>query len=406
MKKFALACYGVLGLPLAMSALPIYVQIPAYYTKQLGLPLAATGIVLFLARLFDTLQDPLLGRMIDRRQRRIGSWLWLGALLLALGFAGLWLPIFGASLWWLAAMLCLAYSAHSMLNIAYLAWGARLAEQGEAGLLGGAAWREGWGLLGVISASIIPLWLLQGSPAQVQQQLTWYALVFAVLLLLALVLLLRFAPSWQHTSQESAQDWRATLAQTGFRRLLPIYFINALASAIPATLTLFYIADRLEAGALGPYFLATYFLAGSCGLPLWVMLAKRWGAAKAWQLSMLLAIVSFVGACFLGRGDIVPYFLICFASGLALGADLALPPVLLAEVIPPQHACASYYGIWTLLGKLALAVAGLSLPLLAMLGYQPGVLAHTESLLLLYGFVPCIAKLLAFILLHRYAKSS
>lgn len=402
MKKIALASYGLLGLPLAMSALPIYVQIPAYYTKQLGLPLAATGIVLFLARLVDTLQDPWLGRLIDQRRQRLSLWMMSAGLLLALGFAGLWLPVLGASLWWLALMLCLAYTAHSMLNIAYLAWGARLAQQ----QLGAAGWREGLGLVGVIGASIVPLWLLQGTPAQVSTQLTWYAMVFAVLLALALWSLLRVAPRPSQIDDATPQGWRSSLSLLPFRRLLPIYFINALSAAIPATLTLFFIADRLEAAQYGPYFLATYFLAGSCGLPLWVWLGERIGTAKAWQLGMLLAIASFVGSCFLSGGDVLAYFIICFASGLALGADLALPPVLLASVIPQKHACAGYYGIWTLLGKLALAIAGLSLPALALMGYEPGISTHSISLVWMYGVLPCICKFIAFLLLHRYTKSS
>ena len=61
-----LAAYGALGLPLAMAALPVYVQAPAYYAGTLGLPLATTGVVLFAARLVDTVQDPWLGRWIDR----------------------------------------------------------------------------------------------------------------------------------------------------------------------------------------------------------------------------------------------------------------------------------------------------------------------------------------------------
>ena len=32
--------YGLLGLPLAMAALPVYVQIPAYYSSNLGVALA------------------------------------------------------------------------------------------------------------------------------------------------------------------------------------------------------------------------------------------------------------------------------------------------------------------------------------------------------------------------------
>ena len=86
-----LAAYGALGLPLAMAALPVYVQAPAYYAGTLGLPLATTGMVLFAARLVDTVQDPWLGRWIDRLAGagRLHGVLWAAAAGLALGFVGL-----------------------------------------------------------------------------------------------------------------------------------------------------------------------------------------------------------------------------------------------------------------------------------------------------------------------------
>ena len=61
MKAPALAAYALLGLPLAMAMLPIYVLVPNFYAADLGLGLTLTGTVLFLARLLDTVQDPWLG---------------------------------------------------------------------------------------------------------------------------------------------------------------------------------------------------------------------------------------------------------------------------------------------------------------------------------------------------------
>ena len=57
-------------------------------------------------------------------------------------------------------MLIVAYTAHSMINIAYLSWGARLADTSTSlaptsALLGAAGWREGLGLVGVIAAAFI-----------------------------------------------------------------------------------------------------------------------------------------------------------------------------------------------------------------------------------------------------------
>ena len=62
--------YGLLGLPLAFAALPLYVVLPHYYASDLGLPLAALGGLLLLVRLIDAAAEPLLGRWSDRLYRR------------------------------------------------------------------------------------------------------------------------------------------------------------------------------------------------------------------------------------------------------------------------------------------------------------------------------------------------
>ncbi|MBT9476980.1 MFS transporter, partial [Polaromonas sp.] len=58
--------YGLLGLPLAFVALPLYVILPNHYARAFGVPLATLGALLLGARLFDALIDPLLGRLVDR----------------------------------------------------------------------------------------------------------------------------------------------------------------------------------------------------------------------------------------------------------------------------------------------------------------------------------------------------
>ncbi|MDW5416459.1 MFS transporter [Iodobacter sp. CM08] len=223
--RWRMMAYGLLGLPLAMAALPVYVQIPAYYSSNLGLALASTGWVLFLARLVDTLQDPWLGRYIDRLHGGLNPWLIAGAVLLGLAFLGLWLPpvstaYLGA---WLAVMLVVAYTAHSMLSIAYLSWGARLSadeSNSNAALLGAAAWREGAGLLGVILASVIPSWILTRPVATIPSHLGRYGLSFAAILAVALFALIYYAPRWQRkVNQHSSwqQLWQTMQANQGFK---------------------------------------------------------------------------------------------------------------------------------------------------------------------------------------------
>jgi glycoside/pentoside/hexuronide:cation symporter, GPH family len=413
-QRWRYLAYGLLGMPLAMAALPVYLQVPAYYTTHLGLAIGSTGWVLFLTRLVDTVQDPWLGRCIDRLSGiRLQLWMIAGALLLGLSFCGLWLPPVwlrgnGTGLLvWLGLMLLLVYLAHSMLNIAYLSWGARLSSQTQ-GLLGASASREAAGLVGAIVASVTPSLIMAGA-VTVEWQLTIYAGGFAVVLGLAVAALLGFAPPWNRAvadpvqTSELAQQggWAESMAalsaNRAFRRLLLPYFLNAISVAIPATLALFFINDHLQAAAQSGALLALYFLSTAIGLPCWVLAARRLGVLQAWRLGMLLAMLAFSGTIFLQAGDVLLYGVICIAAGLALGADLALPPVLLAGMIDDDARTAAYYGVWTLLAKLALAVSGLTLPLLALLGYQPGMTGNS-ALAWVYAVLPCGFKLLALLL--------
>jgi GPH family glycoside/pentoside/hexuronide:cation symporter len=410
--RLSYLAYGLLGLPLAMSALPVYIQAPLYYTSYLGATLAGTGWVLFLARIVDTVQDPWLGQCIDKLHgARLNLWMMLAGVLLALAFCGIWMPpesvraSGGYLLAWLGAMLIVAYTAHSMLNIAYLAWGARLSED-AGGLLGASALRELMGLLGAVLASVIPGFIMV-SGARSQSGFALYSGAFAIALAASLAALLWLAPRW-HKVAAHAGGWRSAVAtmksNPGFRRLLLPYFLNAVSVAIPATLALFFINDRLQAQDYAGGFLATYFVSTAIGLPLWVVAAKRLGVLPAWRIGMLLAILAFGGTVFLGAGDVLLYGAVCVAAGLALGADLALPPVLLANVIGRHESTAAYYGVWTLLAKLALALSGLALPLLALFDYQPGM-SGSAGLGWMYAAVPCVFKLIALLLLKTAPAS-
>jgi Na+/melibiose symporter-like transporter len=156
---------------------------------------------------------------------------------------------------------------------------------------------------------------------------------------------------------------------------------------------------------LTAWFLIAYFAAGAAGLPAWVWLSRRVGKARAWFAAMILSIVAFVWAFFLGPDSVPAYFAICMMSGVGLGADLALPPSLLADVIDTDEARGAgrnegaYFGLWSLTTKLNLALAaGIALPLLQGYGYAPGADNPPQALFVLaavYALLPCGLKAVA-----------
>ncbi|WP_404300330.1 MFS transporter [Alicycliphilus denitrificans] len=403
--------YGLLGLPLAFVALPLYVVLPHHYATVLGLPLARVGALLMLVRLLDAAAEPLLGRLSDRLYqgplRAVLGVAGGSAMVQVLGLAGLFFPRVQepqALAVWMVAGLLLTCLAHSQLVIAHQAWGVRLG--GDALQRSRVvAWREGPGLIGVVTASALSV--------------AWGAgpmlAVFALALLvgwLALWWAPRPAPSASAPARPAALPWAAVwqpLVQAGFRRLLAVFLCNGIASAIPAALMLFFAQDRLQATqAQTALFLVLYFVCGALSMPLWLRAVRRWGLERAWLGGMLLAVACFGWTVGLGSGQAAAFAVICALSGMALGADLALPGALLARLVERHGAQGrsegAYLGWWNLATKLNLALAaGAALPLLQWGGYTPGTqdAQALQRLAWAYALLPCALKLLAATLLHR-----
>lgn len=397
--------YGLLGLPLAFVALPLYVILPNHYAREFAAPLAALGAVLLGARLVDAVLDPIIGRWVDRLFARstaaVLTAVAIAAVVLALGLWGLLFPPaavqaagVAALLVWAGAVMAITYTAYSVASVAHQAWGARLGGS-EAQRSRVVGWREALALVGVLTAAVLPGTLGLGVTVT----------TFAVLLALGWW---AWSRSVRPTASALASAARALpslspLSQPAFQRLLAVFVINGTASAIPATLVLFFVQDRLQATpAQEPAFLGIYFLFAALSIPLWVRAVGRFGLARTWLAGMALSVAVFIWAATLGTGDIVPFLIVCALSGIAVGTDLALPGAMLAGLIGQLgergQREGAYFGWWSFAAKLNLALAaGLALPLLGWFGYAPGA-RDAEALWALtvaYCLLPCALKLLA-----------
>jgi len=407
----ASARYGLLGLPLAFVAMPLYVVLPQHHAQAYGLPLAALGAVLLLTRLADAFIDPLLGRWVDRwlrRPQRALAVAGVAVAALSLGFVLLFHPPVRETvplLAWCAVTLILTFFAYSLSSVLHLAWGTRLGgDVAQRSRL--VAWREGFGLFGVLLANVLAT----------QAGMGWTSAVLTLGLLAGVWALSRGPRPVSAPTDPAAQvdptGWRALAHPwqgAGFRRLMAMFLVNGVASAIPATLVLFFIQDRLRAMDGAPLFLGLYFLMAALGVPLWVRLIGRVGPMRAWALGMLLSVLSFVGVLGLGEGDRGAYLVICLAGGFALGADLTAPGTLLTGVVQRAghtgQAEGAYAGWWQWATKLNLALAaGLALPSLQALGYTPGAQDPDalNALTWVYGGLPCLFKLLALLACWRW----
>ena len=438
LERADLARLGAMGFSLAFVALPLYVVLPHHYANAYALPLSWIGALLLATRLGDAFIDPWLGRCTDawfaQSHTRVLAWARACSVLLSAGLVLLFFPhallpapaspegLMGVASLALVAC-CLGLST---MSLAHQSWGARLGgnEDQRSRLVG---WREGLGLLGVICASVLSAAAGVG------------AMVAVFVLALALALWAwHHAPAPLHApaptsgpttahaqanpDAQSPPSTAAALApmhmgaplqQPLFRGLLAVFVLNGIASAIPATLVLFFVQDRLQAapGQEG-VFLAIYFCAAALSMPLWLSAVQRLGLVRCWLLGMVLAMGVFIWTLGLGAGDTWAFAWVCALSGLALGVDVIAPGALLTGVVQrlgqSQSHQGLYWGWWQVATKLNLALAaGLTLPALQWWGYTPGQhdAAGLWTLSCAYGLIPCLLKAAAALCLwlHRQA---
>lgn len=403
--------YGILALPLAFGGIPLYLYAPDFYATEVGLSLASLGALLLVLRLVDAASDPLWGWLTDHWPNRRTTILNIAFAAYLFGFVALFNPVEGAGMLWFAMAILFATCGYSLLVIQLNALGASWSSN-QLDLVGINSVREGFGLMGLIFAAVTPAILLNYfSKGQ--------AFTFITIALIALLILShRCLFSWlSHRNQTPTELSSTTKGYTRSaktviwpaRAFFATYGLSTLASACPAVLIVFFVRDYLDLEAWTGIFLILYFFSGIAFMPLWKLIAGRFGSTFAWAASMLLAIITFSGVLLLSAGDFLGFALVCFFSGMAFGAELVIPPTILAQYLHRSNALAQAgiaYSLLAFLSKLALALsAGLLFWILEINQFTPAAQNDESAKLMLlycYGLAPLVLKLIALFVLLTF----
>lgn len=411
MTRRQLILYSLLAIPLAFVELPLFVNLPKFYADE-GLNLAIIGYVLLGVRSLDALKDPILGYAADyfyktpqSRFRMIG----LFAPLLALGFYLLWNPPEGTSLvLWFALTLFCVHFADSAMIISYYSLGAEMAP-GYHERTRVTSFRESFRILGLLMAAVIPTLLVNASGRE--EGFHTFSLLFIGVLAGSYFLFLKSQPKiLNSTHVREGMTWRdmkLALQDRDFLWIAGLHMLNVFAFSCPTALFAFVVSDIVGEPSQEGFFLMSYFVSGIIGMALWNSVSKRVGKRQALLYSLLLSVLIFMIALFLKPHMIMPFYGICFFAGLSFGADLALPPSILADVIARQTHLTKppsgvYFGVWNITAKFSTALApGLIFPFLNYMGYEKGSTNLDALFYLLAAFtlLPAALKLLTAALL-------
>lgn len=406
--KSQLFAYGLPGMPLAILSLPLYIYLPTFYAEETLLSLTTIGLVLLFARLIDMITDPIAGWLNDHLPQRLNTFgkrkffILLGTPFVALGVLLLLNPNKQTSGLELFFYSIITYLGWTLINVPWQAWGAEISRDYHTkSLLSGS--REWFAVLGTITALSLPVLMGLGNDANATlNSLQNLILILLPLSILVLVLLVKEPTQMPHRQLKHMQLLGGLIApHPAVKKLLLPYFINSLANALPATLFILFVTHVLQAKEQTGLLLLIYFVSAMIGLPCWYLISKKLDKSRTWSIALIIAIASFLTVPFLSAGDVNWFIGICIISGFALGADVALPASIQADIAQQLENQGNaqtglLFGLWSLLTKLALALGvGIAFPLLELSGFEQTASSPDGllTLALLYAALPILLKI-------------
>ena len=403
LKISRLAAYGAVAFPLAGAFIALQVLVPTHYAELTTLSLSTIGTIMLVARLWDTVTDPLIGYLSDKTPQRFGRrriWVIGSVPLICLSIYFLFSPTKEAGIGYLLGWTLAIYVAGTMAIVPLNAWGAELSDDyRQRNRVTG--FRAAFGLTGTMAALLVPAVLDQGGAgdlAQTLQVVAWLAISTLIISSLLLFAVPDNNPTYLPKTQ--VKDALRLITQASpFRQLIISFLFNSAANAIPATLFLFYVTYVLKVPDLAGPLLFLYFICAAVSVPIWIRIGSRFGKHKTWHWSIVAACLLFIWTPLLGEGDLVFYMIIVFGTGITTGCDLIIPSSMNGDLVEWDAVHNSYrrpgmlFAIWGTTTKLSYALAiGIAFPLLDLFGFTPGESNSASALLalgILYG-TPCI----------------
>jgi GPH family glycoside/pentoside/hexuronide:cation symporter len=158
-------------------------------------------------------------------------------------------------------------------------------------------------------------------------------------------------------------------------------------------------------------FVLIYFVSAIAAIPLWQACSRRIGKHRSWCWAMVSACAAFIVVPVIPEGGFALFAIVCVVTGMALGADLALPPAIQADVLDYQQLRSGQaqaglqFALWGMSTKLALAAAvGLALPGLEAAGFDAAApdAEGRFALTVIYALVPVVIKISAILVVWRF----
>jgi Na+/melibiose symporter-like transporter len=415
------------SLPLAAAGLPLSVYLPPYYATELGLGLPLVGAIFMLSRIWDAVNDPLIGVLSDRTRTRFGRrkpWIAAGTPLFVLATLAVFAPsIFGVTpgAVWLAAWLFLFYLGWTMIQIPLSAWSGELAAQyHQRSRI--QTYVHVSAALGLLTVLVLPAALDavahragETAAAGLKTALMGGFVIAAVLP--AIVAALAFAPEPPTPPPADRRvPLRQAIAQLAreplLLKVLASDFAVTLGQSIRGSLFVFFVSAYMGRPDLAAGLFLLQFVFGVFAGPIWLRIGYRLGKHRTVVAGELAQVVINLGLLLVLPASLPLLIGLTVAQGLAQGSGNLMLRAIVADVADKQRLDTGedrtglFFSVFSLAGKAGPAVAvGVALPLVAALGFQPGKPNSPEALEALkwvFALGPALAHLVSAALIARF----
>jgi Na+/melibiose symporter-like transporter len=360
-----------------------------FLTDTLSVPAALAGLAVFLPKAWDVIADPIMGFVSDRTRGKYGRrrpYLLAGALAMWVTYVFLFtVPVFDSpltSFWYVLTLFALSATAYTVFAIPYVSMPAEMSDDSDERVRI-LSFRMVFVMLGAIVGSAGAPWLVH----EFGGGRRGYALMSLVIgsacagaMLCAFFATRRLRLSDSVTTQMGlARQVAHTLGNPSFRALVTVYLVQIVAIGTLLAAAPYYARHVMDAeeGLVGQMFLVMMGVA-TLSIPLWNVLALRWGKKPSYYLAITLLVAATAGLWGLTAAhSVVSLHVLMGIVGLGFGAQQVLPFVLLTDVIhgdpagPGREGVTS--GLWVAGEKLGLALGPLlSGLILQVSGFRTG----------------------------------
>lgn len=352
-----------------------------------------------------------MGHFSDKLRTRWGRrrpWIAIGVPVYAFVVWMLLNPGEGVTIVYLATFFLLLRASTTILGLPYAAWGAELSGEYHTRTMIQSA-REKYVLIGLMTASgivVISEEIAGRTDAgYVLSNFGW--VIVTILPLTAMLVLMKVpeVPSFNAPDVSFKDGLKRMYKNKLFARLLVIELLIAGGENFRNTLSLFFVQDYIGAGRVG-YLYVIYFGVGLAAMPVWDWIARRYGKHQSLACAMVFVSIVSISVFLLEHGQVVEFYVLFALKGFCFGAFAYLPRAMLADVVDVDTIRsgnarpASYFAIHGFMTKCAASFGGLSLPILALVGYQtdPGLTNGPDQLMwlgILYAIVPTSVFIIA-----------